>query len=546
MRARHPVFSSWGRLEIIEKLGEGGFAEVFRAWDPNLERHAALKLLFPRIGEGPDPRRIVEEGRMLARIRHPNVVEVFGAEEHGGRVGIWMEYLKGRTLDDLLLERGVFGAHEAMLIGLDLCRALAAVHRAGLVHGDVKAANVMRAEGGRIVLMDFNAGRDLSRPADNGTGNLPISGTPLYMAPELLVEGRASTTSDLYSLGVLLYHLVTARFPVEANTVAGLLQRHRRKEARLLRDERPDLPESFVRTVERALAPDPAARYATAGEMEKALLAAMGGEGEPRLKEGSGRRRPRLARAAMFAGLAAAVVVAVVLLSIFVPGDDDTERNPPIAGVNESIPAPPPARSPARAVPQGTYTVEAALYRVRGDAPPERLEPGARLAIGDELHLEFQASRPLHVYVVDEDDRGRAFALFPLPSLEIKNPLPSGHTHRIPGTRNGKSLSWKVDTPGGREHLLILASPERLTEFEAEMAFLERPRPDGEPQLAVGLSDAARTRLRGIGGMAETTKAPARGESATRLFEMAGRLASRSEVAQGVWCRQIELENPAP
>jgi hypothetical protein len=188
--------------------------------------------------------------------------------------------------------------------------------------------------------------------------------------------------------------------------------------------------------------------------------------------------------------------------------------------------------------------VEAALYRVAGEGGArERLESGAQLALGDALTLEFQSSQPLHVYVINEDEAGHAYALFPLPGLVEQNPLAPGVTHVLPGARPGGSapLSWVVDSPGGREHLIVLASPERLTDFEAEMNALMRP---GEQ--AVAIPDAARMRLRGIGGLAETKAPAASPASARRVFEMADRLASRSEVAQGVWMRQIELENPKP
>ena len=110
--------------------------------------------------------RVLHEGRLLARVRHPNVLTVFEAETREGRVGICMEFIKGQTLDQVLGKQGPFGAREALLVGLDLCRALAAVHNSGLVHRDVKAQNVMREEGGRIVLMDFSSGQELREPGE--------------------------------------------------------------------------------------------------------------------------------------------------------------------------------------------------------------------------------------------------------------------------------------------------------------------------------------------------------------------------------------------
>ena len=122
-----------------------------------LAREVAVKLLRrapPAVVES----AVMEEGRLLARVRHPNVVTVYGADTRDGVVGLWMEFISGRTLSEIVRSQGVFGPREATLIAVDVCRALAAVHAAGLVHGDIKAQNVMREAGGRIVLMDFGAG----------------------------------------------------------------------------------------------------------------------------------------------------------------------------------------------------------------------------------------------------------------------------------------------------------------------------------------------------------------------------------------------------
>lgn len=510
---------AWGPLELREKLGEGAFGEVHRAFDPRLEREVALKLLKA------DSATVLREGRLLARLRHQNVVTVHGVEVHAGRVGLWMELIRGRSLEQLLRDGGPLGAREAALIGVDLCRALAAVHGAGVIHRDVKAENVLREEGGRIVLTDFGAGVEVR--TEGADRDRSISGTPFYMAPELFAGEPADERSDLYALGVLLYRLVTRSFPVEAATWKELKDKHARGERRLLRDRRPDLPEGFVAAVEHALAAKPADRFATAGQMEQALLATLGSAPAPpsHLRP---KRRPGLLIAV---GIAGALLVGLWLLVPRLRQEPSAPPAAPAPAATASIPA------PAR------YTVEAALYRVpRGGTRRERLDSGSQLALGDELTLEFQASQPLHVYVVNEDEAGHAYALFPLPGLSEQNPLAPGAPHVLPGSRPGesKSLSWVVDSPGGREHLIVLASPARLVQFEAEMSALVRP---GES--AVAIPEAAKVRLRGIGGLAEA-RAPSSPSSARHVFELADRLAAKSEVAEGVWMRQIELQNPKP
>ena len=266
------VHGTWGALRLLEKIGEGAFGEVHRAWDTRLDREVALKLLYrqdtPRAREAS---AVIDEGRMLAQVRHPNVVTVHGADRCDGRVGVWTEFIHGRTLEQLLQERGAFGAGEATLIGLDVCRALSAVHRAGLLHRDIKAHNVMREHGGRIVLLDFGTGIHYVDSNDSTAG---LAGTPLYMAPEVLEGREATVRSDVYSVGVLLYHLVTGSYPISGHSVQEIRAKHSQGERTFLRDARPDVPDDFVQIVERALSPEPERRYETAGAMEAALVSA--------------------------------------------------------------------------------------------------------------------------------------------------------------------------------------------------------------------------------------------------------------------------------
>ena len=254
----------WGRLSILDRIGHGTSCDVYRAWDTELHREVALKLLHDEGDHAEAHTRLLEEARRLARVRHAHVVQVYGAEQHDGRVGLWMELVRGESLEQTVQSRGAFGAREAALIGLDLCAAIAAVHGSGLLHRDIKAQNVMRESGGRLVLMDFGTGEELA-----GTNRLV--GTPLYLAPEIFRGQRASIQSDLYSLGVLLYYLVTAKFPVNAGSMEQLARAHANRQRTPLRDLRPDLPEAFIATVERSLDSDPTRRYQSIGQFESAL-----------------------------------------------------------------------------------------------------------------------------------------------------------------------------------------------------------------------------------------------------------------------------------
>lgn len=307
----------WGRLVLLEPIGKGTSCEVFRAWDSELHRDVALKLFFQDEIAGRDAgavrdahARVMDEARRLARLRHEHVVQVYGAEEHEGREGLWTELVRGESLDEIVQARGPLGAREAALVGLDVCAALAAVHNAGLLHRDVKAQNVMREAGGRVVLMDFGTGEDLA-----GTNRL--IGTPLYLAPEIFHGQKASIQSDVYSVGVLLYYLVTGAFPVVAATMELLQRAHVNRQRQPLRDLRADVPEGFVRVVERALDSDPIRRYRTIGELEQGLRESLD---KPAVPQADDRTVVALRRERRFAPafLAAAAALALIVLALLV------------------------------------------------------------------------------------------------------------------------------------------------------------------------------------------------------------------------------------
>ncbi len=262
--------AQWGPLTITGVIGRGRFGTVYRARDPRLDRPVALKLLRQRTEPSDVSESIaVDEGKLMARIRHPNVVTVYGAERIAGRVGLWMELVEGRTLEQEIRARGPMPWREACRIGIDLCGALTAVHRAGLLHRDLKAQNVLREPDGRVVLADFGAGRALS--AEAAGPHVDIAGTPLYLAPEIYNGGTAAAAADVYSLGVLLFHLVTASYPVRGRSIADLREAHSQGRRTMMRDGSAVVPASFAAAVDRALAADPSARFATAEEFGMAL-----------------------------------------------------------------------------------------------------------------------------------------------------------------------------------------------------------------------------------------------------------------------------------
>ncbi len=554
-----PLFA-WGSLRVIEKIGEGSFGEVFRAFDPDLQREVALKLRHPDVDASEaGARRWLSEARRLARVRHPNVLAVHGVGIHDGRAGMWTELLAGRTLEDVLAESGPLSADEAALIGLDLCRAMAAVHEAGLVHGDIKASNVMREGGrasgrgasgsGRIVLMDFGAARE-----SLGASGPPL-GTPLTSAPEVLSGDAPTPASDVYSLGALLFRLVTAEHPVRAASISELRERLAEDPIPSLRDRRPDLPAWFIPMVERALSPDPLRRFRTAGETERELSAALGSAGVRS-------RRPRRR------WLAAAAAAALVLTGLFVwnrqaersrPAEGGpTATSVPPGGEGVSSDAPGGGPAPSAGVTPGAATDPSdlssttsvsslvsgfSMHRSRGGIR-RPVADGGDVRPGDLLSLELWVRQPAFTYVVNEDERGRAFVLFPLPDFEKTNPLSAGERHRLPGRRGGVETDWQVTSAGGMERFLVVVSPQALEVLEPHLRALPRAAPGQKVEYSE-LDFRTLQDPRGVSGLSESSPAPsAAAEPAIRRLSRV--LRERESDPERLWIREIALLHAAP
>ncbi len=221
MQAGADAGTSWGHLQQLQLAGQGGFGAVYRAYDPTLDRTVALKLRH-RESEAllPSGRDFVAEARRLARVRHPNVLAVHGASYHDGRAGLWADWIDGETLSARLQRSGALRGDELLRVLAELADALEAVHRAGLVHGDIKASNVMLDTRGRVILMDFGAGFDSS-----DEGSAVSAGTPRYLAPEIIAGNAGTQAVDLYAYGVLAHLLATNRYPEHAQPSPSLRPR---------------------------------------------------------------------------------------------------------------------------------------------------------------------------------------------------------------------------------------------------------------------------------------------------------------------------------
>ena len=520
----------WGHLRISEVIGEGSFGTVYRAWDRRLECEVALKLIKSSgVSRAFDLARALKEARHLARVQHRNVVRVFGADSHGERFGLWMEMVQGRTLEQVLVMQGQMGTSEVAPIGVDLCHALAAVHRAGLLHRDIKARNVVREDGGRIVLMDFGTGRDVTR--SDTTDHM--AGTPLYLAPELFTGAKPSPATDIYGLGVLLYHLVTGDYPVRGTTRSDVESAHRTGTRQALRDARPDLSPAFIDVIERAIAREPNDRYESAGHFGNALAATAALAHTPDPAPAFEFKWPIVAAVG---AVAAGVLVSLVLLN---RGTGDAPSSKPVGTVVDSA-SPGTAPAPV-APPVSSYEITASFYASR-DGRDVKLSQGGRVRPGDKIFAVVDSSQPVYVYIINRDDAGQSYLLFPLPGFSTDNPLPDGQKARLPGMKDGEQHYWEVTSVGGQEHFFVYAKPQRFLELEQVLPALPRAEL-GRTVSNVPLSSAAIGVLRGVGGVSPASSS----QASSAAGELAGvlPLGDDTESADGLWARQISLKNPA-
>jgi serine/threonine-protein kinase len=268
------VRQTFGRYELRGTLGEGGFATVYRAFDPALRREVALKALHPHLAANPEfRRRFLAEIQASAALRHPNIVTVYDVGEADGRPFFTMELIDGPTLADLISPgQGGLPPPRVAAIVRHLGAALDYLHGRGLVHRDIKPANIMLERGGRTVLMDFGIARILTQTQHTRTG--AILGTPEAMAPEQIRGEAVGPPADIYALGVLTYQLLAGRPPFSGD-LARLVYLHAHQPPPPLREARPGLPKPVYAAVDATLAKDPGRRPARAGQFAAVLAAAF-------------------------------------------------------------------------------------------------------------------------------------------------------------------------------------------------------------------------------------------------------------------------------
>jgi serine/threonine-protein kinase len=264
--------------DVERELGRGGMAVVYKAMEIDLHRSVALKVLPPGLGLGPAAVRFKREARMAAALDHPNIIPIYRVGLTAGTYYFAMKLVEGRALDAIIESQGALPLPVILAVLRASSSALAFAHERGIIHRDIKGANILVDRDGRVMVSDFGIARAAEEKTLTATGS--VIGTPHFMSPEQCSGAKVGPQSDQYSLGILAFQMVTGSVPFDASSLMALLQHHYYTPVPDMRAVRSELPEALVRVVETALAKDPTQRYATTGDMVAALETIPFGDAE--------------------------------------------------------------------------------------------------------------------------------------------------------------------------------------------------------------------------------------------------------------------------
>ncbi len=260
------------RYQLLQRLGSGGMAEVFRARDLMLERYVAVKILRADYTNSQSfQERFRQEARAAANLSHPNIVTVHDFGLDRGQLFIVMEHVPGSDLKTLLRQRGRFPIEEAIPLIVQACAGIGYAHRAGLVHCDVKPHNMLVTPDKRLKVTDFGIARALATIHPDEHSDV-VWGSPQYFSPEQAAGEPPSPASDVYSLGIVLYETLTGSLPFNGFTPEELARMHLEMPPAPIREYLPDIPEPLEQIVEKVLSKEPSARYRTADQLGRVLM----------------------------------------------------------------------------------------------------------------------------------------------------------------------------------------------------------------------------------------------------------------------------------
>ena len=336
-----------GEYEVVREIARGGMGVIYEARDVGLSRQVALKVLAPSLAlAARSAERFKREGRTVAGLEHPNIVPVYRVGERGGVLFIAMKFVEGRALDEIIKEQGAFGIPLTLHVLRAATRALAYAHERGIVHRDVKGANLLVDRDGRVMVTDFGVALRSSDVTLTQDGSM--IGTPAFMSPEQCAGKRAGPQSDQYSLGIVAFQMLAGAVPFDSDTLPGFIKHHLYSPLPDLRLARDDVPQALLDMVNRSLSKDPDERFPNTRDMLAAIEALPFSEQDRRDSEeqlrklsvgttvnrvhtrslpampdlptmllaGAPRRRPLLARSAVWGSALVVIAVAGTWLTL--------------------------------------------------------------------------------------------------------------------------------------------------------------------------------------------------------------------------------------
>ncbi|HEY6089386.1 MAG TPA: protein kinase [Gemmatimonadaceae bacterium] len=375
--------SSISKYRIIELVGEGAMGVVYKAQDSVLERTVAIKVMNDSIARQDDLRkRFLHEAQAAGSLQHPNVVCIYDLGDADGHLFIAMEFVDGVDLEHLIALGQPLSLQSKLDIVIDVLTGLAFAHRRGIVHRDIKPANIRVGEDGRAKIMDFGVAH-LASSSMTSTGS--ILGTPTYMAPEQITEGKTSPATDIFAVGGVLYQILTLMKPFDAPTLQNLFFKIITEKPRSVTELMPALPPALDRIVQKAMAKEPSQRYSNALEMANDLTevrSKLSGPSYPAstslsasvasaIEQSRQTRRLRARKIAFIGGGALAAMALIGIAWSQFPRSNATKtaaaETPVAAAPAPALPSPPAGNAPATT---NTRVATAQAEPVRQDRPP--------------------------------------------------------------------------------------------------------------------------------------------------------------------------------
>ena len=308
-----------GRYQVLEKLGEGAMATVYKAFDPSINRELVIKFLHANLCATEEYRqRFLREAKAAGMLSHPNIVTIFDVGEIESRPYIAMELLNGGPLDEMIPAGAELPLRDVLTLGIQIANALDYAHSKGIFHRDVKPANIIRlADGKTVKLVDFGIAHVAAGDSMDTTTAGTIMGTPHYMSPEQARGGTVDARSDLWAVGVMLYQLLTGKRPFNADSIATLLLRITQEAPKPIGELRADIPASLRRVIARTLNKQPEKRYQSGRELSEALTRVLI-EIDPTRGVGQAKRRGMPLKVKLAMAMAAVVAFTMTITSLYV------------------------------------------------------------------------------------------------------------------------------------------------------------------------------------------------------------------------------------